>query len=103
MQGLSPDAGASLRVLVDRNLREQAIAANCSHPYLPNMNAAGSGHPYWVDEKAGFTIQDQEQLIQFLLSLDDDPEVLPNPQIADSRLYPNSSSTLSIQEAHINE
>jgi hypothetical protein len=30
-----------------------------------------------VDGKAGFTTQDQTNLIQFLLSLDDDPEVLP--------------------------
>jgi len=36
----------------------------------------GSGHNYWVDAESGFTIQDQTDLIEFLLSLDDNPEVL---------------------------
>jgi hypothetical protein len=31
-----------------------------------------------VDAAAGFTPQEQTDLIQFLLSLDDDPEVLPD-------------------------
>jgi len=36
-------------------------------------------YAYWVNEQAGFTPQDQNTLIQFLLSLDDDPAVLPAP------------------------
>jgi hypothetical protein len=36
----------------------------------------GSGHAYWVDQKAGFTTQEQTDLIQFLLSLDDNPAIL---------------------------
>lgn len=77
LQNIQPDPGASLRVLVDRNLRESAIAANRANPNLQRSNVDGSGHNYWVDAEAGFTTQDQTDLIQFLLSLDDKPEVLP--------------------------
>ncbi len=77
LQNIQPDPGASLRVLVDRNLRKSAIAANRANPNLQRSNVDGSGHNYWVDAKAGFTTQDQTDLIQFLLSLDDNPEVLP--------------------------
>lgn len=54
------------------------IAANRANPDLQRANVDGSGHAYWVDEAAGFTPQEQTDLIQFLLSLDDDPEVLPD-------------------------
>lgn len=55
-----------------------AIAANRANSDLQQSNIDGSGHAYWVDAEAGFTTQDQSDLIQFLISLDDDPEVLPN-------------------------
>jgi hypothetical protein len=77
MRNIPPDPEASLRVLLDRNLRQEAIAANRANPELQQSNVDGSGHTYWVDQAAGFTPQDQTALIQFLLSLDDDPEVLP--------------------------
>lgn len=77
LQGIQPDPSASLRVLLDRNLRKPAIAANQANSDLQRANVEGNGHNYWVDQKAGFTTQDQTDLIQFLLSLDDDPEVLP--------------------------
>lgn len=76
LQNIQPDPGASLRVLVDRNLRKEAIAANRANPNLQRSNVDGSGHNYWVDAEAGFNVQDQTNLIQFLLSLDDNPEVL---------------------------
>lgn len=38
----------------------------------------GVRHNYWVDRQAGFTIQDQSDLIKFLLAIDDDPKILPN-------------------------
>ena len=75
MQGILPDPAASLRVLVDRKLRKSAIAANRANSDLQRSNVDGSGHNYWVDTEAGFTVQDQTDLIQFLLSLDDNPEV----------------------------
>jgi hypothetical protein len=78
MQNIKPDPAASLRVLVDRNLREKAIAANRANSDLQATNVDGSGHEYWIDEKAGYTAQEQNDLIQFLLSIDDSPEVLPS-------------------------
>jgi hypothetical protein len=76
MQNIKPDPAASLRVLVDRNLREKAIAANRANSDLQATNVDGSGHEYWADEKAGYNAQEQNDLIQFLLSIDDSPEVL---------------------------
>lgn len=78
MRNIEPDPEASLRVLLDRNLRQLAIAANQDDPQLQATNVDGSGHNYWVDEEAGFTTGDQTDLIQFLLSIDDNPEVLPD-------------------------
>lgn len=77
LQGIQPDPSASLRVLLDRNLREPMLAANRANPNLQQSNVDGRGHNYWVDAESGFTTQDQTDLIQFLLSLDDNPEVLP--------------------------
>ncbi|MBW4560440.1 MAG: hypothetical protein KME32_04635 [Mojavia pulchra JT2-VF2] len=78
MQNILPDPAASLRVLVDRNLRQVAVAANQANSDLQKSNVDGSGHAYWVDAEAGFTPGEQTDLIQFLLSLDDNPEVLPS-------------------------
>jgi hypothetical protein len=69
-------------VLLDRKLRKQTVAANRANSDLKQSNVDGSGHNYWVDKSAGFNAQDQTDLIQFLLSLDDDPEVLPADVIA---------------------
>lgn len=77
LRGLAPDPEASLRVLVDRNLREKAIAANRADITLQKSNVEGIGHEYWVDQKANYSAQAQTDLIQFLLSLDDDPVALP--------------------------
>ncbi|HEY9691466.1 MAG TPA: hypothetical protein V6D15_04640 [Oculatellaceae cyanobacterium] len=78
MQNIKPDPANSLRVLVDRNLREATVAANRTNSDLQTSNVDGSGHSYWVDRESGFTTEDQTDLIQFLLSLDDHPEVLPD-------------------------
>jgi hypothetical protein len=77
VQNILPDPTASLRTLLDRRLRERAIAANRANPDLQHANIDGSGHTYWVDQAAGYTSQDQTDLIQFLLSLDDAPALLP--------------------------
>ncbi len=74
---IHPDPAASLRVLVDRQLRAPMIEANRADPALQAAHVEGIGHEIWVDEAAGFTTQEQSDLIRFLLSLDDDPEVLP--------------------------
>ena len=81
MRGIKPDAEASLRVLVDRDLRAVAVIANQSNPDLQRSNVDGSGHEYWVDQKAGYSAQEQTDLIQFLLSIDDNLVVLPETSL----------------------
>ncbi|HTL88330.1 MAG TPA: hypothetical protein VL134_02955 [Leptolyngbya sp.] len=75
MQRIAPDPAASLRVLIDRDLRAIAVDANRANSDLQTDHIDGSGHEYWVDQTAGFSTQDQTDLIQFLLSIDDDPAV----------------------------
>jgi hypothetical protein len=71
--GLNADAASSLRALIDRGLRLQVIAANRSVPGLVRSNLDGTGHEFYVDPAAGFTYAQQADLVNFLLSLDDDP------------------------------
>ncbi|MBD1850457.1 hypothetical protein [Leptolyngbya sp. FACHB-711] len=80
MRRVEPDPEASLRVLVDRNLREAAVQANRKNEALQNIHSDGSGHNYWVDRKAGFTPEDQTAIVQFMLAIDDDPAVLPTKE-----------------------
>ncbi|GAA6617069.1 di-heme oxidoredictase family protein [Scytonema sp. NUACC26] len=67
------DAASSLRALVDRELRALVIAANKANPALVRSNLDGTGHDFYVDEQAGFSPQQQADLVNFLLALDDDP------------------------------
>lgn len=75
-KGKLPDAASSLRALVDRQLRSQVVAANRANPALVRSNLEGSGHDFYVDAEAGFTPQDQQDLVNFLMALDDNPGVL---------------------------
>ncbi len=74
-QGLPADAASSLRALLDRELREQVIQANKANPALDpeRSNLDGTGHEFYVDTEAGFNYRQQEDLINFLLALDDNP------------------------------
>jgi cytochrome c5 len=67
-QGILPDAAASLRALIDRPLRKQVIAANQANPALQVSNLDGRGHDFYVEGA-----QRQEDLINFLLALDNNP------------------------------
>ena len=67
-QGILPDASASLRALIDRSLREKVVTANRSNPALQVSNLDGSGHDFYVEGA-----QRQQDLINFLLALDDKP------------------------------
>jgi hypothetical protein len=69
-QGILPDAASSLRALLDRNLRKQVVATNRANPALKISNLDGSGHNFYVDDA-----KDQQDLINFLLALDDNPGV----------------------------
>jgi len=74
VMGINADAASSLRALLDRQLRQQVVAANVSSPALVRSNLDGTGHDFYVDPTAGFTYAQQADLVNFLLSLDDDPE-----------------------------
>jgi hypothetical protein len=68
-KGIVPDARNSLRSLIDRTLRQQVIRANVSDPQLRAVHVSGDGHRYWIDSQAGFTKEEQEAVIDYLLSL----------------------------------
>lgn len=67
--GVLPDAANSLRALLDRGRRQKVMEANQAEPSVSSAHITGAGHEYWVDEQAGFTREQQEALIQYLLSL----------------------------------
>lgn len=73
--GILPDAAASLRAMVDRELRAAVVATNLADSRLVLSNLTGEGHAFWVDADAGFTARQQADLVAFLLALDDDPGV----------------------------
>lgn len=63
-----PDPANSLRAVVDRELRGRVVEANRSDPNLLEMNVGGVGHEYWVDQPAGFSPEDQDALVKYLLT-----------------------------------
>jgi hypothetical protein len=67
------DSASSLRALLDRDLRAKVIQANQSDPGLIRANLDGTGHEFYVDPMAHFSYQEQEDLVNFLLALDDEP------------------------------
>jgi hypothetical protein len=67
-RGIPPDPANSLRALIDRDLRQKVMSANQAGG-LAEVHVTGQGHSYWVDEAAGFTREQQNALIQYLLSL----------------------------------
>ena len=72
-KGISADSAASLRALVDRKLRSKVVAANKAEPELVRGNLDGTGHNFYVDRTTGFTLNQQTDLINYLLALDNDP------------------------------
>lgn len=67
-KGILPDPANSLKAVVDKKLREKVIAAN-RRAGLQDVHVLGIGHHYWVDETTGFSANDQEALVQYLLSV----------------------------------
>lgn len=67
------DAAGSLRAVVDSSLRAQVVATNRASPALVRQNLDGSGHQFFVDPSTGYTAREQADLVDFLLSLDDNP------------------------------
>lgn len=69
MQGIPADPANSLRALIDRKLRARVLAANRRAGILSGSYVRGQGHPFYVDQEAGFSQRDQDALIEYLLSL----------------------------------
>lgn len=69
MKGIMPDPFNSLKALVDKKLREKVVAANRRSNALQETHVQGIGHEFWVDETTGFTKEEQDALIKYLLSL----------------------------------
>jgi hypothetical protein len=70
LKGKNPDPYNSLKALVDKELRAKVIQANKSSPQLRQVHVEGGGHEYWVDPTTGFTKEEQEALISYLLSIE---------------------------------
>jgi hypothetical protein len=68
-KSILPDPYNSIRALVDKNLRTQVIKANQSSESLRKSNVTGEGHEYWIDASTGFSQQEQDALIKYLLTL----------------------------------
>ncbi|SDI29873.1 electron transport protein [Natribacillus halophilus] len=64
-----PDPFNSMLAVIDRDLRERVIEANQSSQDLRDVNIEGIGHEFWVDEQSGFSSEDQEAIVEYILSL----------------------------------
>jgi len=69
LSGKIPDPTNSLKALVDKELRNQVIKVNKNSSDLQKVHVTGEGHEFWVDRSTGFSKKEQNQLIQYLLSL----------------------------------
>lgn len=69
MRQIAPDPRASLGALIDRELRKKVVLANRSNSDLRSVWVDGSGHPFWIDPRAGFSQADQQAVIAYLFSL----------------------------------
>ncbi|WP_096202551.1 hypothetical protein [Bacillus sp. FJAT-45350] len=77
--GVKPDPYNSLKALFDRKLRKKVIEANRAESDLEDVHIDGSGHEFWVDETTGFTAEEQEALIKYLLSITEPDEKMTQP------------------------
>jgi hypothetical protein len=69
LKGIQPDPANSLIALVDRELRAKVIRANQAQKGLQQVHVQGIGHEYWVDESTGFTKEEQEAMVLYLLNV----------------------------------
>jgi hypothetical protein len=69
LKGIVPDPRNSLRALIDKELRNKVIKANASSKPLQSVHVSGIGHTHWIDETTGFTKEEQDAVIEYLLSL----------------------------------
>lgn len=70
-KGIKADPVQSLRGLLDSQLRGQIVQENERNRKLKTANVTGRGHEYWVDRTTGFTKEEQDALIHYLLKITD--------------------------------
>ncbi|WP_456277254.1 electron transport protein [Bacillus sp. AK128] len=69
IKGVNPDPKNSLLAMVDRDLRQKVIEANQSSERLRDVRVTGEGHSFWIDEQSGYSKEEQEAVVGYLLSL----------------------------------
>lgn len=69
MKGIRPDPYNSLKAMIDRKLRQQVLEANLQDKRMRDTHVTGQGHEFWVDESSGFTPEQQDALVHYLLNL----------------------------------
>jgi hypothetical protein len=67
MVGRRPRPDHSLLALIDRDLRSAVVSANRRHADLVRMHVEGIGHEFWVDERSGYSHDEQGALVAYLL------------------------------------
>ncbi|WP_318503375.1 electron transport protein [Bacillus sp. T3] len=67
-----PDSRNSLLALIDSKLRMKVIAENKKNEAVKSANVTGEGHEFWIDETTGFNQQQQQALIDYLLTVTDE-------------------------------
>jgi hypothetical protein len=67
LNGIRPDPANSLSALIDRNLRSRLIRLYEMDQDLRDVKVTGRG--FWVDKEKGFSAEEQEALILYLLTL----------------------------------
>ncbi len=73
--GMNPDPYNSLKALIDSYLRAEVIAANQTSEKLQASHNTGEGHEFWVDDRNGYSQEEQDALIKYLLSIDLEKEM----------------------------
>ncbi|MDZ5470482.1 electron transport protein [Bacillus sp. 31A1R] len=71
MKGKKADPYNSLKAMLDSKLRRKVIDSNSKSSKLRTAHITGEGHTFWVDESTGFTKEQQDALIHYLLTVTD--------------------------------
>ncbi|MFD2214460.1 electron transport protein [Metabacillus endolithicus] len=66
-----PDPRNSLLAMIDSSLRKKVIKTNNENHNLKTAHVSGKGHEFWVDSSTGFTKEQQQALIDYLLKVSD--------------------------------
>ncbi|MFE8700515.1 electron transport protein [Cytobacillus sp. FJAT-54145] len=71
MKKIKPDPYNSLKAVMDSRLRKRVVEANLASKSMISSHISGDGHEFWVDESTGFTEDEQDAIIYYLLRLTD--------------------------------